>query len=245
MSVNKQKISIEHKYRGSIELPDTNEAKDIFFRVKQAYANHEKMSIALVFSKSKLSKMKRYQKGAFQNELLNLDFYIQLGEILNFNTTDAQKLKRSIFFINDAAHTQFNITKRLKLINKKHKTKTDKNYLFWDIENFSSISSIFNDVIEPYEVDDEHIYLAANPDSLYLKKAEWEANLYDYGKTLQSFNFIKCEHGKNVADDILLERFQNLKLKNANVFILTFDRELKERFTKATDKSNNLFILGK
>jgi len=245
MSINKQKISIEHKYRGSIELPDTNEAKNIFFRVKQAYANHEKMSIALVFSKTKLAKMKRYQKGAFQNELLNLDFYIELGEILNFNTTDAQKLKRSIFFINDAAHTQFNITKRLKLINKKHKTKTDKNYLFWDIENFSTISSIFNDVIEPYEVDDKHIYLAANPDSLYLKKAEWEANLYDYGKTLQSFNFIKCEHGKNVADDILLESFQNLKLKNANVFILTFDRELKERFTEATDKSNNLFILGK
>lgn len=245
MSFNKQKISIEHKYRGSIELPDTVEAKDIFFRVKQAYANHEKMSIALVFSKSKLAKMKRYQKGAFQTELLNLDFYIKLGEILNFNTKDAQKLKQSILVINDAAHTQFNITKRLKLINKKHKTKADETYLFWDIENFSSISSIFNDIIEPYEIDDGHIYLAANPDSLYLKKAEWEANLYDYGKTLHSFNFIKCEHGKNVADDTLLHQFQNLKLKNANVFILTFDRELKERFGEATDKSNNLFILGK
>jgi len=67
MSVNKQKISIEYKYRGSIEFPDTIEAKDIFFRVKQAYANHEKMSIRLVFSKTKLAKMKLYQKGTFKN----------------------------------------------------------------------------------------------------------------------------------------------------------------------------------
>ncbi|WP_297434180.1 hypothetical protein [Sulfurimonas sp.] len=245
MSINRQKISIEYRYRGSIEFPDTTEAKDIFFRVKQAYANHEKMSIALLFTKSKLLKLRNYQKGASQKELLNLDFYIELGEILGFNTNDAQKLKRAILLINDTAYSSFNITKRLKLINKKHKSKTDKNYLFWDIENFSNIASIFNDIIEPYEIDDAHIYLAANPDSLYLKKAEWEANLYDYSKTLHSFNFTKCEHGKNVADDILLQTFEELALKNANVFLLTYDRELKERFTQATAKSNNLFILGK
>ena len=245
MSLNAQKVSIEHKYRGTIEFPDTTEAKDIFFRTKQAYANHEKMSINLVFSKSKIAKLKKYQKGSSQDELLNLDFYIELGNILDFHTTDAQKLKESILFTNDRAHTNFNITKRLKLINKRHKSKADKSYLFWDIENFSSISSIFSDIIEKYEIDDNHIFLAANPDSLYLKKAEWEANLYDYGKTLQSFNFIKCSHGKNVADDILLQEFQNAKLKNTNVFILTFDRELKERFTQVTDESNNLFILGK
>ncbi|MEA1983109.1 MAG: hypothetical protein U9N39_06155 [Campylobacterota bacterium] len=245
MSINKQKISIEHKYRGSIELPDNPEAKNIFFRTKQAYANHEKMGVHILFSKSKLAKLKRYQKGSSETELENLELYMKLGEILGFKTDDAKKLKNSILFTNDKAHTSFNITKRLKLINKKHKSKTDKNYLFWDIENFSSISSIFNEVIEKYEIEDENIFLAANPDSLYLKRAEWEANLFDYGKTLNSFNFIKCDHGKNVADDVLLQEFINAKLTNANVFILTFDRELKERFTDVTHASNNLFIMNK
>ena len=245
MSLHKQQISIEHKYRGSVILPDNTEAKNVFFRTKQAYANHEKMSTNILFSKSKLSKLKRYQKGSSETELENLDLYIEMGEILGFNVDDAKKLKNSILFTNDSAHTSFNITKRLKLINKKHKSKTNKNYLFWDIENFSSISSIFNDIIEKYEIDDEFIYMAANPDSLYLKRAEWEANLFDYGKTLNSFNFIKCDHGKNVADDVLLEEFINAKITNANVFILTFDRELKERFTEITNESNNLFILGK
>ena len=245
MSINKQKISIEYKYRGSIELPDTIEAKDIFFRTKQAYANHEKMSLQLLFSKTKLSKLKKYQKGASENELKNLDFYIELGKILNFSTNDAEQLRKSIQVINDTAHSGFNITKRLKLINKKQKSQAKQSYLFWDIENFSSVSSIFNDIIEPYNIADENIYLAANPDSLYLKKAEWEANLYDYGKTLNSFNFIKCGHGKDVADDILLEEFQKANLENTNVFILTFDRELKERFAQVTQQSNNLYIMSK
>ena len=245
MSLHKQKISIEHKYRGSIEFPDTIEAKDIFFRTKQAYANHEKMGIHLIFSKSKLAKLRKYQKGASENELLNLDFYIELGEILSFNTEDANKLKKQIQIINDTAHSGFNITKRLKLINKKKKSPAKESYLFWDIENFSSVSSIFNDIVEPYDIPDEQIFLAANPDSLYLKKAEWEANLYDYGKTLDSFHFIKCDHGKNVADDILLKKFEDARLKNTNVFILTFDRELKERFAEASDKSNNVYIMAK
>jgi hypothetical protein len=244
MSINKQKISIEHKYRGSIEIPDTIEAKDIFFRTKQAYANHEKMSVKLVFSNSKLAKLKRYQKGGSKDELINLEFYIALGKILGFNTQDAQKLQKSIILTNDTAHTSFNITKRLKLINKKKKSEAKQSYLFWDIENFSSISSIFSDIIEPYGIYDKNIYLAANPDSLYLKRSEWEANLYDYGKTLNSFNFVKCNHGKNVADDVLLEKFENAKLKSSNVFILTFDRELKERFENITHESNNLFIMS-
>lgn len=243
--MNKQKITIEYKYRGSIELPDNKNAKDIFFRVKQAYANHEKMSIKLLFSNYELKRLKTYVKGGALEELENIDFYIKLGEVLEFNTGDAKKLKESILFVNDNAHTRFNISKRIKLINKKKKSKTHHNYLFWDIENFSSISSIFNDIIEPYNISDENIYLAANPDSLYLKKQEWEANLFDYGKTLQSFNFIKCDHGKNVADDILLEEFEKLELKNASVYILTFDRELKERFTEMTHTSNNLYIMGK
>jgi len=243
--VHKQKITIEYKYRGSIVLPDTKDAKNIFFRIKQAYANHEQMGVHLLFTKAKLERLKKYQKGSAEEELQNLDFYIEMGEILGFNTEDAKKLKSSIILINDTAHTSFNITKRLQLINKKKPSKTKKSYLFWDIENFSSIASIFNDVIEPYEIDDSHIYLGANPDSLYLKRAEWEANLYDYGKTLNSFNFIKCGHGKDVADDMLLDAMQQLKLKNSNIFILTFDRELKERFKEAVDRSNNLYILGK
>lgn len=245
MSINKQKISIEHKYRGSIELPDNAEAKNVFFRTKQAYANHEKMSVNILFSSTQLVKLKRYQKGSSETELENLNLYIEMGEILGFNAADAQKLKNSILFTNDSAHTSFNITKRLKLINKNKKSKASQSFLFWDIENFSSISSIFNDIIEKYDIDDDNVFLAANPDSLYLKRAEWEANLFDYGKTLNSFNFIKCDHGKNVADDVLLQEFTNAKLTNANVFILTFDRELKERFTDVTHTSNNLFIMGK
>jgi hypothetical protein len=245
MALHKQKITIEYKYRGSIALADTKDSKDIFFRVKQAYANHEKMGLHLIFSKAKLARLKKYQKGSAQEELLNLDFYIELGEILDFKTDDAQRLKASILLINDTAHSSFNITKRLQLINKKKASHAKRSYLFWDIENFASIASIFNDVIEPYSIDDSQIYLAANPDSLYLKRAEWEANLYDYGKTLNSFNFIKCGHGKDVADDELLNEMKKLHLKNANIFILTFDRELKERFTQEVDKSNNLYILGK
>jgi len=245
MSLSKQKVTIEYRYRGSVLLPDTKDAKDIFFRTKQAYANHEKMGIHLLFSKTKLTRLQKYQKGSAQEELANLELYIALGKLLEFDTEDATKLKNKIDLINDTAHAGFNITKRLQLINKKKPSPTTKNYLFWDIENFSSVASIFHDVIEPYEIADQNITLAANPDSLYLKRAEWEANLYDYGKTLNSFNFIKCGHGKDVADDVLLAEMQKRKLKNANIFILTFDRELKERFAQTVDKSNNLFILGR
>lgn len=240
----KQKITIEYKYRGSVALPENKDAKDVFFRTKQAYANHEEMGIHLIFTKNKLQKLQNYQKGGSENELENLNLYLELGEILGFDTSDAKKLRSSIEITNDTAHTSFNITKRLKLINKKSKSKADKNYLFWDIENFSGIASIFNQIIEPYEIDDSHIYMAANPDSLYLKRSEWEANLYDYGKTLNSFNFVKCGHGKDVADTLLLDNFTSLNLQNANVFMLTFDRDLKERFTAATHKSNNLYIMA-
>ena len=236
-------IKIEHKFRGKIELPDNKYARDVFFRVKQAYANHEKMDVNLVFTKAKLKQLNTYQKGGAIEELENLDLYIRLGEILDFKTLDAQKLKNSILLTNDNAHSNFNITKRLKLINKKQKTKATNSYLFWDIENFSSISSIFSEIIEPYNIRDSNIYMAANPNSLYIKRAEWEANLYDYGKTLESFNFIKCDHGKDVADDVLLNKLKRLRVKEANVFILTFDRELKERFTEVAHDSCNLYIM--
>lgn len=243
--MSRQKITIEYKYRGDVELPENSYAKDVFFRVKQAYANHLKMSINLVFSKNKLKSLSSYQKGSAVDELENIELYIEMGKILDFNTDDATKLKNSILFITDKAHVNFNIKKRIKLANKQKRGKADKSYMFWDIENFSSISSIFSDLIEPYNIADENIYMAANPDSLYLKRSEWEANLFDYGKTLNSFNFIKCDHGKNVADDVLLEEFIKLKLQNADVYMMTFDRELKERFIEATHKSNNLYIMGR
>ena len=239
------KISIEYKYRGSIEIPDNIDAKNVFFKTKQAYANHEKMGVHLLFSKQKVKQLSSYQRGGSIKELENLNFYIELGEILEFKTDDALKLKNSILMTNDNAHTNFNITKRVKLVNKKKKTPTNKSYMFWDIENFSSISSIFSDLIEPFNIEDENIFLAANPDSLYLKKAEWEANLYDYGKTLNSFNFTKCDHGKDVADDVLLQKYIDLNLKNSDIYMMTFDRELKERFIEATHKSNNLYIMEK
>lgn len=240
-----QKVFIGGKYVGSITLPDTKDAKQLFHRVLKVYASREALTTRTLFSANKLIQLKNYQKGGSREELENLEMYIELGQILGFTTSDAKQLKNSIELINDTAHTHFNITKRVTLINKKQKSKTDKSYLFWDIENFSSISSIFNDLIEPFAIEDEHIYLAANPDSLYLKKREWEANLYDYGKTLDSFNFTKCGHGKNVADDVLLETFTSLRLQNSDIYMMTFDRELKERFQEVCHKSNNLYIMTK
>jgi len=42
---------------------------------------------------------------------------------------------------------------------------------------------------------------------------------------------------------------QHLKLqnntKNSDIYTMTFDRELKERFLEATHVSNNLFIMGR
>lgn len=240
-----QKVYIEKKFRGNIDLPDTKEANSIFFRVKQAYANHEKMGVHLIFSHAKLKKLQHYIKGGAKDELAHLELYIELGKILGFNTDDAAELHKSIILTNDNAHSNFNITKRITLINKKSPSKASRSYLFWDIENFSNISSIFSEIIEPYNISDANIFLAANPNSLYLKKAEWEANLYDYGKTLNSFRFMKCDHGKNVADDVLLQNYTRLRLKGCNVFLLTFDRELKERFVEASESSNNLYIMQK
>jgi len=238
------KIFINNKFRGSIELPETKDARQIINRVKNIYTTREALTVDVLFRENKLRQLKSYQKGGAQEELLNLDFYIELGKILNFTTADAKELKGYIELVNDTAHNHFNITKRMKLINKKSRSKTDGSYLFWDIENFSSISSIFNDLIEPHNINDDNIYLAANPDSLYLKKAEWQANLRDYSKTLDSFNFTKCDHGKNVADDVLLQNLKELRLRNSDVFVMTFDAELKERFNEVCHESNNLFMMS-
>jgi hypothetical protein len=240
-----QKIIINQKYYGSMELANTPEAARVFSKVKSALASGKTMEIGLLFPHYKLKALGSYQKGGARLELEDIELYIELGTLLKFDVADALKLKNTIELTNDIAHNHYNISKRLTLINKPKATPTQGHYLFWDIENFSNIGSMFNDVIEKYDVPDNRIYVAANPDSLYLFKAEWEADLYDYKKTLNSFNFTKCDHGKNVADDVLLKHFKDLRLQNSNVFLMTFDRELKERFTEATHASNNLFILEK
>ncbi len=240
-----QKIIINQKYYGSIELPDTQEAARVFSKVKSAFGAGKTMEISLLFPSYKMKALESYQKGGARQELEDIELYIELGKVLRFDTLDAVKLKNAIELTNDIAHNHYNISKRLTLFNKKEKSSASQGYLFWDIENFSNIRSMFNDVIEKYDIPDHRIYVAANPDSLYLKKAEWEADLYDYKKTLNSFNFTKCDHGKNVADDVLLKHFNDLRLQNSNVYLMTFDRELKERFTAVTHSSNNLYILEK
>lgn len=238
-----QKIIINGKEYGSITLPQTQEAMRVYTIVTRAFAARRPIKISLLFSPGKLRALGYYQKGSARQELEDLELYIELGKALRFNTADAVKLKNSIELINDIAHNHFNIAKRLTLVNKERRTAISESYLFWDIENFSNIGPIFNDLIDKYEIPDHHIYIAANPDSLYLFKNEWEANLYDYGKTLKSFNFTKCDHGKNVADGVLLENFRQLELRNADVYVMTFDRELKGLFVEACDPSNNLFMM--
>ena len=240
-----QKIIINQKYYGTIELDGSEEAKRVFSRVKNAFGAGKKMEIGILFPPYKLKALESYQKGGSRQELADIDLYIALGNVLRFDTSDASKLKNTIELTNDIAHNHYNISKRLTLINKTKATENRGDYLFWDIENFSNIGSLFNDVIEKFDIPDNRIYVVANPDSLYLYKSQWEADLYDYKKSLNSFNFTKCDHGKNVADDILLGHFKKLSLRSANVYLMTFDRELKERFVAECHPSNNLFILEK
>jgi hypothetical protein len=237
------KIIINGREYGSITLPQTATAMRVYTAVTKAFATRRPIKVTLLFSPGKIKALGHYQKGGARQELEDLELYIELGKVLRFNTEDALKLKNSIEFINDISHNHFNIAKRLSLVNKEQTTAVSATYLFWDIENFSNIGPIFNDLIEKYDIPDHRIYIAANPDSLYLFKDEWEANLYDYGKTLKSFNFTKCDHGKNVADGVLLEHFRQLNLKNADVYVMTFDRELKELFIAGCDTSNNLFMM--
>lgn len=240
-----QKIVINQKFYGSIELENTAAAARVFSKVKNAFGSGRRMEISIIFPLYKLQALENYQKGGAREELADIELYIELGKVLKFDTSDAVKLKNKIELTNDIAHNHYNISKRLSLINKQKATQNKGHYLFWDIENFSNIGSMFNDVIEKFNIPDHRIYVAANPDSLYLFKSAWEADLYDYKKTLNSFNFTKCDHGKNVADDVLLANFKGLSLKNSNVYLMTFDRELKERFLEITDPSNNLYILEK
>lgn len=238
-----QPIIINDKQYGSIEWPQTKGAHRVYAAVTKAYGTRRPIRLSLIFSPGKLKSLRSYQKGGARDALEDIEWFIALGKVLRFNTVEAQKLKNSIELINDISHNHFNIAKRLSLVNTKEKKVAKHAYLFWDIENFSNIGPIFNDLIDKYEIPDEHIYIAANPDSLYLKKSEWEANLYDYGKTLKSFNFTKCDHGKNVADGILLDAFVGLNLTASDVYVMTFDRELKERFIAACDASNNLYMM--
>lgn len=238
-----KKIIINKKYYGKIELPKTRNAYAVFVAVMKAFTAHEQINLLTIYSQSKLDKFAVYQNGGCENELLELDMFIELASILKFTAHDALKLKEEIEFVNDNAYVTLNIAKNLVLCNKKNPSSVKQAYLFWDIENFSNVAPMFYDIIEPFEIDDEHIYISCNPDSLYLFRAEWEADLYDFGKTFNSFNFTKCDHGKNVADGVLLKNFEDLKLKDSNVYLMTYDRELKERFKNVAHESNNLYVL--
>jgi len=240
-----KKIIIHKKYYGKIELAKTREAYNIFVRVIRAFKANEKLSVNLLYSPKKIKKFEHYQSGGCVNELAELEMYLELCDIFKQNSDDALALKQKIEFVNDNAYVNLNISKRLTLVNKKEPSKSNQAYLFWDIENFSNVSPMFSHIIEPFEIEDENIYVACNPDSLYLFKAEWEADLYDFGKTLQSFNFTKCDHGKNVADGVLLQNFKDANPKNSDIYIITYDRELKELFKTACDTSNNLYVLDK
>jgi len=238
-----KKIIINKKYYGSIELAKTRNAYNIFVAVLRAYKANEYISLRTIYSEKKLKSFETYQSGGFEYELLELDMYIELSKLLNFTSADAKKLKEQMEFVKDDAYVHLDISKNLVLFNKKNKSKTKCSYLFWDIENFSNISPMFTDIIEPFEIEDEYIYVSCNPDSLYLFKAEWEADLFDFGKTFNSFNFTKCDHGKNVADGVLLNNFKDLKARDADVYVMTYDRELKEKFKEVCHKSNNLYAL--
>jgi len=240
-----KKIMIGDRDMGSVEVPETPDAYTVFHRVKKAFAEMRPVTLSLLFSAEEIKALGHYRKGGAQRELAELQLYIDMGKVLGFDTAEAEALKLRIELTNDNAHVRLNISKRLRLLNKERRGRTRGTYLFWDIENFGPVGPMFAHVIEKFKVPDDRIYLAANPDSLYLKRREWEAELYDYGKRLESFNFTVVDHGKNVADDFLLEKFEELRLRQADVFIMTYDRELKERFKAACHISNNLYTLGK
>ena len=226
-----KKIIVDNRVLGEVELPESDNAYRAFYAIKKAHGEGRPVTLSLLFSKEKQKSLNRYQKGGAQAELAELGLFIAMGKLLGFDTAEAEALKLQIELTNDNAHVRLNISKRLILLNKKRPGKTRESYLFWDIENFSSIGPMFTHVIGKFDIPDDRIYLAANPDSLYLKRREWEAEL--------------CDHGKNVADDVLLGRFEALRPRQAEIFIMTYDRELKERFKAACHPGNNLYTLGK
>lgn len=240
-----KKIIIDGEVYGMVEIPDTSNGYRVFHAVKKAFSLGKRVTPAAVFAPGALKALEHYKKGGAREELAELQLAIEMGGVLGFDTTELRALKQRIELTNDTAHVHLNISKRLKLLNKQRRGKTAGVYLFWDIENFGTIGPMFTHVIEKFSIADDHIHLAANPDSLYLKRREWEAELYDYGKQLTSFNFTVVDHGKNVADDFLLDQFQGLGLKCSDIFIMTYDRELRERFKGACHDSNNLYTLGK
>jgi len=240
-----KKVIINKKFYGNIELAPTKNAYNIFVRVIRAFKSREPFNVNLLYSPEKIKSFDHYQPGGSEKELLELQMYTEMCEMFNKPSDDARDLKQRIEFVNDNAYVNLDISKRLTLFNKKQPSKVKRAYLFWDIENFSNVSPMFSHIIEPFEIEDEDIYVACNPDSLYLFKAEWEADLYDFSKTLNSFNFTKCDHGKNVADGVLLQNLKDLDPKEADVYIITYDRELKELFKSACHQSNNLFVLAR
>ncbi len=238
-----KKIIINKKYYGKVELAESKNAYQQFVAIVRAFTANEEITLRTIYSAKRLKSFKASRTASYRYTLLELDMYIEMGKILKYPVDEATKLKDTIEFLNDNAHVNLNISDNLVIFNKQAPTKTKRSYLFWDIENFSNVSPMFSHVIEPFEIEDENIYISCNPDSLWLFKAEWEADLYDFGKTLNSFNFTKCDHGKNVADGVLLKNFEDLNPKESDVYVMTYDRDLKDRFKNSCHSSNNLYVM--
>ncbi|MDA7816610.1 hypothetical protein N9A28_00285 [Sulfurimonas sp.] len=238
-----KKIIINKKFYGKVELADSKNAYQQFVSLMNAFKKKEDITLRTIFSQKRIKRLQSERTPSYRYTLSELDMFIEIGKLLKYSYSEAEKLKETIEFLNDSAQVNLDISKNLSLFNKPKASKTKNSYLFWDIENFSNVSPMFIHVIEPHEIEDENIYISCNPDSLWLFKAEWEADLYDFSKTLNSFNFTKCDHGKNVADGVLLKNFQDLNLRESDIYVLTYDRDLKERFKASCDKSNNMYVL--
>ena len=63
--------------------------------------------------------------------------------------------------------------------------------------------------------------------------------------TLHFLDLTKWDHGKNVADGVLLQNFKDLNPKDSDIYIITYDRELKDLFKHACHQSNNLYVLSR
>ena len=139
-----EKVIINKHYYGKVEIPDTDNAWRIFTTVKNTFAKNEAIGLNLLFGKKKQKALSNYQRGGSWEAIEELGMFIELGTLLNFDTKEATKFKFMIEQVNDTAHTHYNISKRLTVINKKAASKTTHKYVFWDIENFANIPAMFN-----------------------------------------------------------------------------------------------------
>ena len=105
-----KKIIINKKYYGKIELPKTRNAYKIFVSVVRAFSSNEDITLNTIYSPSRLKSFDTYQSGACADELLEINMFIELSNILHFSPNEAKKLKEQIEFINDNAYVNLNIS---------------------------------------------------------------------------------------------------------------------------------------